>query len=298
MTAADPFAPRRAAVFGGGAVGAFVARLCAERGIATTTVDVDAVAVQPGIVAVRADVFSDPAAELAAAADVVVLALPEAVALDAVASLADALRPETVVLDTLSVKAPYAAALTRMPGVRAVGANPMFAPTLDPRGRAVAVVRYRDDAAALDWTTGLFSGAGSRAITVEPQQHDDLCGALQALTHATILSFGAALADLDLDPGDLLALALPPFVAQSALLARVTSANPHVYRDIQHAGPAAAAARSALAAAVSRLDAASVSDDPDEFTEFVRSAAQGLGDARDRLAETAAAMLTDAGRTP
>ena len=55
-------------------------------------------------------------------------------------------------------------------------------------------------------------------------QHDRLAAASQALTHATVLAFGLALAELQVDVADLGRIAPPPHTTLLSLLARIARA--------------------------------------------------------------------------
>ncbi|MFJ6610269.1 prephenate dehydrogenase/arogenate dehydrogenase family protein [Streptomyces sp. NPDC091289] len=248
---------RRAVVIGGaGAVGTLFTGRLLEAGVAVTVVDRaaatssdervrrirgDATAVGPGF-----------AAELARA-DVVVLALPDAVALVAVPGLAGALRSDTLLVDTLSVKQPIAEAVrTHAPGVQAVSVNPMFAPSLGFPGRPVVAVTVNDGPRVAEFLS-LVEDWGSPVVRVGAAEHDRLVGAAQVLPHAAVLGFGLALAGLGVPAVGLREIAPPPMNTLLALLARIASGTPEVYWDVQAANPEAPAARKALAESLHRL---------------------------------------------
>ena len=109
-------------------------------------------------------------------------------------------------------------------------------------------------------------------MTVTADQHDRVAAAAQALTHAAVIGFGAALAELDVDIADLDRMGPPPHTALLSLLARIASGAPQVYWDVQAANPHAPAARRALARGVSQL--AGVVEDGDRAA---------FGDLLDRL---------------
>ncbi|MGV6991826.1 prephenate dehydrogenase/arogenate dehydrogenase family protein [Gordonia sp. YY1] len=228
-------------------------------------------------------------------ADVVVLAVPEDVALAAVADVSPLLSPTALLVETLSVKTRFSAAVARLDaadrdrGGSIVGINPMFAPSLGLPGRTVAVVIHRGGAGA-DRLLEDLARWGARAEVTTADRHDRLCAAVQALTHATILSFGCALADLGVDADEAAALATPPFTTMSALLARITGGTPEVYRDVQESNPCAPAAREALGRAVSRLSAASEGD-ADDFTALLARAGVPLGNRADGYARVCARMF-------
>ena len=133
---------------GCGAVGTMLA--AALRGDGHRVVLVDPAATRPGPGMLPGDI-TDPAPQVAAAlgsASTVILAVPDAIAVAAVPALAGLLSPEALLVETLSVKTPVAAALHMyLPDRAALGINPMFAPALGAAGRAVLVVGGRGRAA-------------------------------------------------------------------------------------------------------------------------------------------------------
>ncbi|MGW0176297.1 prephenate dehydrogenase/arogenate dehydrogenase family protein [Rhodococcus sp. NPDC003322] len=275
--------PRSVVVAGGaGAVGAMLVDRWRGSGAAVTVADVAS-----GI-DIRCP--EGELTELIDSADVVVLAVPEGVALTAVATVGPMLRPDAVLVETLSVKSRFAEAVAGAQVAAAVvGVNPMFAPALGLPGRAVAAVIHRDGAAA-DAVVAEIRGWGARVRVTTADRHDRMCAAMQALTHAAVLAFGLALADLDVDADETAALAPPPFTALSALLARIARGTPEVYRDVQTANPYAPAAREALALAVSRMSDACAAD-ASAFAEMLADAATPLGDRARGYADLCAGLF-------
>ncbi|MER5963216.1 prephenate dehydrogenase dimerization domain-containing protein [Streptomyces sp. NPDC002057] len=254
---------RSVVVGGSGAVGEMFAALLREAGGRTLVVDVVPPPNERGPF-LAADITA-PGPELAAAlgrADLVLLAVHEAVALKAVAPVARLLRPDALLADTLSVRTGMAAELAaHAPGVQHAGLNPMFAPAAGMAGRPVAAVVTRDGpgVAAL---LRLVERGGGRPVRLSAEEHDRTTAATQALTHAVVLSFGLALTRLGVDVRTLTATAPPPHQALLALLARVLGGTPEVYGEIQWSNPRAAPARRALADAL-RSFAALVGDGPE-----------------------------------
>ncbi|MEI7029458.1 prephenate dehydrogenase/arogenate dehydrogenase family protein [Streptomyces pratensis] len=243
-------------VGGAGAVGALFTERLLETGAAVTVVDSAASGRSDERVRrIQGDVTAaDPAlaAELGRA-DLVVLALPDAVALAAVPRIADVLSSGALLVDTLSVKQPMTEAVrTHAPNVQAVGVNPMFAPSLGFPGRPVAAVTVNPGPLAEEFLT-LVESWGARVVRVDAAEHDRLAGAAQVLPHAAVLGFGLALAGLGVSAADVREVAPPPANTLLALLARIASGTPEVYRDVQSANPEAAGAREALAAGLHRL---------------------------------------------
>ncbi|MCX4743101.1 prephenate dehydrogenase [Streptomyces antibioticus] len=275
---------RRCVVVGGaGAVG----RLFAERLLAGGARVAVADTVEPGAEPagthyVRGDITSLGArleADLGHA-DLVVLAVPDAVALAAVPGLAAVLRPDALLVDTLSVKQPVTAAVrAHAPDVQAVGLNPMFAPDLGFEGRPVAAVVV-NDGPQVGGLLELVGSWGARVVPMDAAEHDRLAGVSQALTHAAVLGFGLALTRLGPDLARIREIAPPPHQALLALLARISSGAPAVYRDVQAANPEAAAVRKELAEGVRLLTDLVEHGSEAEFAAV-------LGQLRDQLGEHA-----------
>ncbi|MFG3407803.1 prephenate dehydrogenase/arogenate dehydrogenase family protein [Streptomyces sp. NPDC048142] len=287
---------RRAVVVGGaGAVGALFTERLLESGVAVTVVD--RAAATPSDERVRrihgdvTDIGPGLAAELERA-DAVVLALPDAVALAAVPGLAGALRPGTLLVDTLSVKQPIAEAVrTHAPGVQAVSVNPMFAPSLGFPGRPVAAVTVNDGPRVAEFLL-LVEDWGSSVVRVGAAEHDRLVGAAQVLPHAAVLGFGLALAGLGVPAAGLREIAPPPMNTLLAVLARIASGTPEVYWDVQAANPEAPAARKALAEGLHRLAAVVEADSEAGFAEVLTELRDYLGDDLAHHRDTCARLFT------
>jgi len=178
----------------------------------------------------------------------------------------------------------------------ALSLNPMFAPSLGFEGHPVASVVVRDGRrgrALLDQ----IEQWGARVVTVTADQHDRLAAAAQALTHAAVIAFGAALTELDVDIADLDRIAPPPHTALLSLLARIASGAPEVYWDVQAANPYAPAARRALSRGVSQLADVVDDGDPAAFGDLLDRLCGVFGPLRgayrERSAKALRAMTTD-----
>jgi prephenate dehydrogenase len=266
---------------GAGAVGGLMVDLLLGAGADVVAVDV---AAPPAEVAlIRGDVCAMDAGLVAeiGRADIVVLAVPERVALAAVPALAQELRPGALLVDTLSVKAGIVAALgAHGAHLEAVSLNPLFAPALGLDGRAVAAVVVRDGPRARALLDAVGRGGG-RVAEVGADEHDRVAAVTQALTHAAVLAFGLALDELDVAVEDLGAVATPPHLTLLALLARIASGQPETYWDVQAGNPHARRARTALAAGLATLADAADHGTGDDFAEILERARRSLGSAHE-----------------
>jgi prephenate dehydrogenase len=269
VTSAGPFAA--ALIAGGhGAVGRLLAQTLTAAGTTSLTlVDLRAAPVQEAQSgSVLVDDVTRPGARLTAAlaaADLVILATPEEVALAAAGPVLAAMKPGSLLVETLSVKSRFAAAVgARAAGAEILGINPMFAPSLGFAGRSVLAVPYAAGPLA-DAFLALLAGRGARVIRLGAEPHDRACAALQVATHAALLGFGMALRAAGYDLVSVEPLMPPPHRTLLALLARMLGADPEVIRDIQAANPYAGEMRAHLRAAHQDLEQIVARGDPAEF---------------------------------
>ena len=280
---------RRCVVAGGaGAVGGLMVDLLLGAGADVVAVDVVAPAqAAPACEYVRGDIRAMDARLIAEVerAGVVVLAVPEDVALAAVPALARRLRPAALIVDTLSVKTGIDAALAEHAAhLEALSLNPMFAPDLGLEGRAVAAVVVRGGPRARALLEEVVR-RGGRVVEVGADEHDTIAAVTQALTHAAVLAFGVALEELGVGIDELAPLATPPHATLLALLARVSSGKPQTYWHVQADNPHAQRARAALAAGVTTICDAVDRGAAGDFAAALERARTALGPDRDAYAQ-------------
>ena len=188
------------------------------------------------------------------AADAVLCCLPERVQLEALPLLLECMRDDALLVDTTSVKAGVASALADAnPPCELLSINPMFAPTVPFTGQAVAAVELRSGQRAAT-LIALIEHWGARVVRLSAEQHDRVTLAAQVLVHGVLLSYAAALDEIDVDVEALLAIAPPPCHTLLALVSRLASLPRHVVCEVQHAHPLADEAWRAIARSVARLD--------------------------------------------
>ena len=266
---------------GNGAMGSLICDNLASRAGRVTAVDLGE-APRPGAGALdylRADVLAldAPAKHVLAAADAVILALPEAVAIKSVRAVRSAMSDDALLVDTLSVKTQIVELMGEFNSpFETLSINPMFGPSTGFADQNVIVVRVAAGPRAEHFVEILQSW-GSRVVFRTAEEHDQAMAALQTATHAAILSFGMALEKLDYDVSTLADMSSPPHRVLLALVARLLGGEPEVYWDIQAHNSFADGARDAVRQSVQDLSDIVASDDEAEFRARLEKLREMLG---------------------
>lgn len=164
-------------------------------------------------------------------------------------------RPEAVLFDVLSVKAPIVPIVEEgcRRGCRISSAHPMFGPsarTLSGRNLLLVSCGVREADAAV---RALFTPTALTITEVPLARHDRLIAESLGLAHAVNLLFLSALASDPMTPLDLATAASTTFHRQSSLAAAVAREGPELYLDIQSLNPHSGEVYSELRAALDRL---------------------------------------------
>ena len=208
-----------------------------------------------------------------AEADLVVLATPVRTLERLARELAPFLRPDALVTDVGSVKAPLVAALSDL---RFVGGHPMAGSERDGVLNADAALLENavwvltpdasTDAHALRAVSELVTGLGARAIEVAPELHDRLVATVSHLPYLAAVALTKAVGEAE--ERDLLALLAAGGFRD---LTRVASGSPRMSRDMVVANRDAV--RTALRAFSAQLAAvAAMLDEPESLLDVAEQA--------------------------
>ncbi|WP_374927966.1 bifunctional chorismate mutase/prephenate dehydrogenase [Kytococcus sedentarius] len=174
-------------------------------------------------------------ADAFAAADLVLVAVPINVTCEVIAHLPP-LRPDAVLADLTSVKAPAVEAMLAAHPGSVAGLHPMFGP--DVAGPAGEVVVHSPGRGDVDWVIDRIAGWGCRVEQVEAAEHDRLMGIIQALRHTVTVAYGVDLRREGADLDTLLALSSPIYRTELMMVGRLFAQDPELYHDIITASPA------------------------------------------------------------
>jgi prephenate dehydrogenase len=195
-------------------------------------------------------------------AQCVLLCVPEPTILTAIPLVRQLVQRDHLAVDIASVRTRIGEVLKVAPGPGGyLGVHPMFGPVADFAQRNVCIIPFAENGRSR-WFTQLLMRWGARLTTLTAREHDRVTAYTQALPHAAILSFAAALTQAG-EPHDLtLRLATPIHTTMLALAARIVSGEPSLYWTIQADNPYAAEARELLRLSLARLQEAVEAGNP------------------------------------
>jgi prephenate dehydrogenase len=202
-------------------------------------------------------------------ADAVILAVAERIGLECLPKLTHAMKSDSLLIDTMSVKATFLDAVARFKiHGEMLSINPMFAPSMGFERQTVACIEVRKGHRTQTFLD-LIRSWGANIAMVSSQEHDRLTAALQTLTHATILAFGLSLKKIGYDLERANRLMPPPHRAMLCLMARMAEVDPEVYRDIQHSNPHASEVREILSESIERISSTVAQGEPKAFSDLI-----------------------------
>ena len=245
---------RRLGILGYGRFGAALAELARDAGCPVRAWD--PLASVPDTLAAGSE------AELAAFAEVLVLAVPVFRVRAAIGPLSPALRPDQLVLHVCSVQAGPNRDLAELLGDRVAwaGTHPLFGPSalaLGERPLRTVVCPNPLHPGAADRARRFWESLGCQVLVQEAEVHD------RSMAYSHALAFFVAKGMLDLGELDRLAFTPPSFQAMRRTIDSVRSDASHLFLAIERANPYAAEARQKLLEALGGVHAQLEAVEPD-----------------------------------
>jgi prephenate dehydrogenase len=278
-----------------GQIGRWLARKLCATGARVTGIDLDPTAAETGpysaYVSADLTVTDNRIAAAVQQARCIVVCLSETAALAALPNILEHISPGTLLVDTLSVKTTYLSQISASATeIECLSINPMFSPSLDCKDQNVAIIEVAAGALTREFVS-LLTDWGANVTSLTPDEYDELTALTQVATHAAVIAFGSLLNKLGYDVESALRIATPPHRVLLYLLARILTADPEVYWEIQHGYPHAAKIRTALAESIAELDHTSTAPTPQEFARLLEAIRNALGPETEKLAKNCAAVF-------
>jgi len=180
-----------------------------------------------------------------AAADVVMVAVPMNDAADVARSVAPHVRADALLCDINSLKVEVCLALEASGG-EALGTHPMFGPTVRSLRRQKVVLCDVKPGPAAAWFEAELGAMGAEVIRCSPEHHDAMMSVVQVLTHFGIMATGRALLATGHTLDETLPFTSPIYRLELAMVGRLFSQKPELYRQIMVGNPHGAAIRASF----------------------------------------------------
>ncbi|MBW7967152.1 prephenate dehydrogenase dimerization domain-containing protein [Bradyrhizobium sp. BR 10261] len=226
--------------------------------------------------------------EALAAADLVILCLPDQVLRRAFSRICASIGPECLLVTIQSVMSDPAVVVQPQELFEFVSINPLFAPDLGLAGRTIVLVNRRGGARG-DLFAKFLRGSGAQVCELESHEHDRLAAEIQALVHFSVLSVALALSKPTRDVQ--VAIDTPPSLVVKMLAARILCGHADTYWSIQRENQFSKEVRQAFLEAATVIDEAIQADDRDRFLALLSKASENLLPCAAHLAERCATMF-------
>ena len=183
--------------------------------------------------------------------DVIYLCVSISAMEDVLRRIAGRLKPDTLVVDTCSVKV-YPSKLMEeiLPGnVRIIASHPMFGPDsardgLD--GLPMIMWPRRNSDREFEFWRDFFKGIGLKVLKMDPDSHDREAAFTQGITHY----IGRVIADLDLKESDIATVGYRKLLE---IVAQTCNDPWQLFIDLQHFNPYTAVMREKLHASIDKI---------------------------------------------
>lgn len=220
---------------------------------------------------------------LAKNADVLLFCVPEHILLPALKIFIGLTLPQTLLIDTLSIKSPLQNIVTdRRNDIQHLSINPMFAPDIGFKNQNIAVISIVNGNKCQEFIKYMESWYAN-VVTMDIETHDRQTAITQALTHAVTIAFGDCLQHLGYDANKAWSISSPPHRLLMTLYARILGKDPDVYWEIQTDNPFASDARKALIQSLKMMESISLNQDRDEFINVLASGKKAVSDILPKL---------------
>lgn len=270
-----------------GGFGRLLAQLLSDRGVRVTGVgrrERDAgLEVLAAYHQADALVLDQPYRALIAAADCIVLCLPDEPTQQAVPLIAAKMTAGALLCDVLSVKTHVARMMGQQRAdIELLSLHPMFAPSVGFAGQNVVVVPVRPGPRA-DEIRRWLADWQSHTTEMSAADHDRTAALTQTATHAAVLTFGLALLKSGYDPSDANAISTPAHRLMLAQLARIAGSDPEVYWKILHDNPNSTDVLKHAAAGLDELSELAEDGSQQQLGELLASVRAMLGEEQTAL---------------
>jgi prephenate dehydrogenase len=168
--------------------------------------------------------------------EVVIVAVPMAVACDVVRVIAPRVSATALLCDVNSLKRDICAEMQAASG-QVMGLHPMFGPSVQSfHGQKVVVCEVSPGPLAAEFVSEL-AALGAEIVESDPETHDRMMAVVQVLVHFSTIVMGEALKRTGTEIQDSLRFTSPIYRLELAVVGRIFTQNADLYGEILMSNP-------------------------------------------------------------
>lgn len=211
-------------------------------------------------------------------ADIVMVCVPMACAVDVASRVAPLMRPGALLCDINSLKMEICEAMGRLGDCEVLGLHPMFGPTVDSMLRQKVVVCDVKSGPLGAWLRQEIGHLGAELVESDPLTHDRMMAVVQVLVHFNTIVTGEALRRSGASVEQSLVFTSPIYRLELAFVGRLFAQDPKLYAEILMRNPVGGEIRAHFLAAAKAVDSVVESGDRDAFVSLFRAAGSTFSD--------------------
>ncbi|MEE2718492.1 MAG: bifunctional chorismate mutase/prephenate dehydrogenase, partial [Planctomycetota bacterium] len=178
--------------------------------------------------------------DIAAEADVVIIAVNIESTTDVIREIGPACRPDALLLDITSIKHEPVAAMLEASECSVIGTHPLFGPSLHSlQGQRIVLTpgRIVGDTDWLGWLQDMLKACGLTLLESTPEDHDRAMAIVQVLTHYSTEVLGRTMQKLDVSVQETLRFTSPIYHMELLMTARHFAQSADLYASIEMSNP-------------------------------------------------------------
>jgi len=218
--------------------------------------------------------------DAAARGDVVVVTVPIRKTPDVIKEVAPKVREGGLLMDLTSVKKEPVKLMKEYSsdGVEVIGTHPVFGPSVPGIEGQVFVLTPDSRGEWFHWLKDLLVKNKAKLIDARPEEHDEVMGVVQGLTHFTYISIAKTFMDLDFDVAGSRRFSSPVYDLMLDMIGRIIGQDPRLYAEIQMNNPRIPKIHDAYLEAAGELSRMVKEKDEEGFVKAMASSAKHYGD--------------------
>ncbi len=207
-------------------------------------------------------------AQTIAQVDVVLIAVPMALAAKVARLVCPMMRSGQLLCDINSLKEEVCGIFETECKSEALGLHPMFGPSVGSLRRQKVVVCHVHDGPQSEWLVSEFGRLGTDIIETDARTHDRMMAVVQVLVHFHTIVMGEALRRTEVPVADSLRFTSPIYRLELAVVGRLFTQDAELYASIEMDNPHGSEMRQLFLDAAQALHEAIESGDRARFTEM------------------------------